>query len=566
MEVAGLRKTSDARGAATFELEAGRYRIGVPDPAWWGGSDPFTAPTEETVRVHVSRGWRLRVVARNEGGGPVAAARVEVRIPGVGLKKTATTDERGEARIAPCGWCKELMVRVASEMHLESVLFVEPPEDPDGEVLRRVVLRGGDPLDILVLEEDRTPVPFAHLYIVHRTSQQVHTSTDERGAAVVPGVVTPPSVSVRATARDGRNVERIIPVPPDSRGRSVELTMPPGRTFAGIVVRANDGAPVENAKLLFGDSWGRWTVAATTGSNGRFCIARGPDEGDRCRLWVTAPGLAATEVRVGPGNADDLRIELREAGRLRGRITDTDGKPVAGVRVSTVENTGHPARTRGRTDADGRFELAGVLPGADWLKLRRDGYPEDAAQFEGLEPGETLDLGEIRLTRVFEFSATVVDEQGKPVARGWVEGPGVIRAVRNGKFAPITLSPYSAEVRFGGPGFLSSGGHGVTPETKELVLHRACSLRGRLIRKETGQPVTDAEIVLRAMRKGHAEKSGWIATLRTDDRGYFEVSGLPRGLVEIRVPKLALRAEIEITGVNQNAGSIPLEVSPGAAK
>ena len=159
------------------------------------------------------------------------------------------------------------------------------------------------------------------------------------------------------------------------------LTMPPGRKYAGIVVRADGGGPVEGAELHLANSWGRRTVAATTGPGGRFHIARGPAEGEWFDLWVTAPGLAARRVEVSPKDSENMRIELSRAGRLRGRVTDADGVPVAGVELSTGDDMGPPAPACGRTDAEGRFDLAGVLPGDGWVRMTLDGYPEYAEYF-----------------------------------------------------------------------------------------------------------------------------------------------------------------------------------------
>ena len=162
--------------------------------------------------------------------------------------------------------------------------------------------------------------------------------------------------------------------------------------------------------------------------------------------------------------------------------------------------------------------------------------------------------------------AKVVDEQGRPVARGWVEGAGVVRAVRNGRFAPLTLGRSTKRIRFGGPGFLTSRYHDVDTETKELVLLRGSSLRGRLTRKETGHPVTGARVVLELPREDRSDHSGWLAVVETDDWGCFEASGLQRGRFEIRVPDRGLRGEIEVKDLHQNAGTIPLVVSGEAAK
>src|SRR5262249_14092057 len=61
-------------------------------------------------------------------------------------------------------------------------------------------------------------------------------------------------------------------------------------------------------------------------------------------------------------------------GRIRGRITDAAGKPVAGLQVSAeaAPGTRQPWVLDAKTDADGRYEIQQVQPGKFYVGVSAD--------------------------------------------------------------------------------------------------------------------------------------------------------------------------------------------------
>ncbi|MBM4015822.1 MAG: carboxypeptidase regulatory-like domain-containing protein [Planctomycetes bacterium] len=129
-------------------------------------------------------------------------------------------------------------------------------------------------------------------------------------------------------------------------------------------------------------------------------------------------------------------------GGFTGRLLEPDLTPVAELPVSAVEF--EPSRflldsavlldeahappplesARSRTDADGRFTLAGLEPRALHLLGIDLGGPR--ASFRVIDrspiPGEMIDLGDLVLEPFVTFLGRVVDSEGEPVAGARVRG------------------------------------------------------------------------------------------------------------------------------------------------
>jgi hypothetical protein len=86
------------------------------------------------------------------------------------------------------------------------------------------------------------------------------------------------------------------------------------------------------------------------------------------------------EVTVADRGCASLVYSVYDDGRVSGRVSDAEGRAVAGVLVTLVESDdpeqeGHSARFK-RTGDDGRYEFKGVAPGRYLLAVNLDRYPE----------------------------------------------------------------------------------------------------------------------------------------------------------------------------------------------
>ncbi|MCA8979569.1 MAG: carboxypeptidase regulatory-like domain-containing protein [Planctomycetes bacterium] len=218
-------------------------------------------------------------------------------------------------------------------------------------------------------------------------------------------------------------------------GRILENGRPLVGAQLSLEARGDDdeAANVMYSGMLGGDS------GVKTDAEGRFEF-EGEDVGP-VRLTIehysrAMPALFDLELEVG---ANEVELDL-DVTVLRGRVTDDDGKPVVGARVSVrrksggstvrhevfVISTGSASITGGvgmeekvLTDTDGRYELRGVAPGAA-LVIEVDA--QDALLEDGsidvapLEPREERELDGLQLKRAGSLRVKVSAVAGRTVS------------------------------------------------------------------------------------------------------------------------------------------------------
>jgi len=89
------------------------------------------------------------------------------------------------------------------------------------------------------------------------------------------------------------------------------------------------------------------------------------------------------------------KMGLRRLRTVRGRIVDSQGKPVAGASVRQAGDG--PAPTHDVTDSEGRFALPGVVAGPAFVFVAKDGY-----RFEGKPIKTSAAVVDVTLTRASE--------------------------------------------------------------------------------------------------------------------------------------------------------------------
>jgi hypothetical protein len=150
----------------------------------------------------------------------------------------------------------------------------------------------------------------------------------------------------------------------DAAGRPV----PDAAVWVSAASRAANGA----AWLPLHSQLGRKFLATRTGPKGEFRIEGLPADVS-LDLAAAKPGLALDQPTSTPFGGENLTFQagdskivlpLKPAGALAGQVVHEDfGAPVAGARVSIVQNEWNDEAASGRTGADGRFLLADLRPG-----------------------------------------------------------------------------------------------------------------------------------------------------------------------------------------------------------
>jgi protocatechuate 3,4-dioxygenase beta subunit len=190
---------------------------------------------------------------------------------------------------------------------------------------------------------------------------------------------------------------------------------------------------------------GPWRTSATTDAAGRFRIsglAPGKYRAEFAHPEFTDPQPGQTEgmsFAIGPiSEPARVRVELQPLSTLRGRLLDSDGRPMRGVRVS-LQRLLRQGVYENPTDKEGRFEFVDVKPATYLLAaeppeidgersvLARTYYPgvldhRQAAPI-AIPAGQELAGFEFRLVTspVFRVRGKVVDSAGSPVAGAMVE-------------------------------------------------------------------------------------------------------------------------------------------------
>ncbi|WP_168222130.1 carboxypeptidase regulatory-like domain-containing protein [Aquisphaera giovannonii] len=199
-----------------------------------------------------------------------------------------------------------------------------------------------------------------------------------------------------------------------SRGRGGDPAVPRTLPISGRVLDP-DGRPVAGARVILDlssadatpDGFAEASASATTEADGRFALSvqreRLAEAGTRRAGSPEGPVLAAFAAGYGPAWTDDLNVGtddgatltlVRDEVPIEGRIRDLEGRPIAGLNVRSIQldeayrgdlsrwleairaeavgmaSYGHFRRalppalasmiTPAKTDAEGRFRLAGI--------------------------------------------------------------------------------------------------------------------------------------------------------------------------------------------------------------
>jgi len=352
----------------------------------------------------------------------------------------------------------------------------------------------------------------------------------------------------------------------------VNATLQAGGTVSG---RVTDGVgnPAANARVSVWDASGSSaTVTVHTDIQGNY-TATGLLPG-RNILYVTPPpgsSLAhstVSDVAVAAGQTTTVNVALQPGGTVSGRVTDAAGNPVAnaGVWVWSVVTRHWGGSTR--TDAQGNYTLAGLVP--DTYTLTVD--PPATTSFASFRTfGVVIALGQTTVVNATlqaggTVSGRVTDAAGNPVANAdvWLWDPvsgggsSTFRTNSQGDYTVTGLAPGTYWIEINPPvatalsRFRTSGIVVVAGQT--AVVNATLQLGGIVSGRVTdaaGNPVANAEAIVRSSTTGE-----WIASSRTDALGNYTVTAVPSGThrLEIRAASGVNLASVTFTEIVVTAG------------
>jgi RNA polymerase sigma factor (sigma-70 family) len=188
------------------------------------------------------------------------------------------------------------------------------------------------------------------------------------------------------------------------KSATYEVALDPGRTLA-CTITGPDGKPLTGCRLFNAvpNAWASWAKEPLAGSD--FALKHLP-LGKPYTLIVLHPEKKLVRLLELKGDEKGpLSVKLGPAGTVTGRLLDPDGKPMprTSLTIDFELSTGggllsyFPAEVA--TDAEGRFRIEGLAPGAEYFVLL-GGPPKFVGEVKRLtiRPGESRDLGDVKYT------------------------------------------------------------------------------------------------------------------------------------------------------------------------
>ncbi|MSR62218.1 MAG: sigma-70 family RNA polymerase sigma factor [Planctomycetes bacterium] len=331
-----------------------------------------------------------------------------------------------------------------------------------------------------------------------------------------------------------------------------EIALERGFDAAGVVLDPS-GQTVGGADvwLSFPHGSDDGFVVAQSSADGRFSVRSCVGGTIGARAPAFAPSLLQS-VRATEGAQLELELVLMgPGGEITGTVFDPEGSAVPSAwvwagqlqlwQVSAVPVGGAQALTglralgqETRTDAEGRYRVRGLAPGACPLVVRAEGFGLARAEAQILEGGSTT--FDVHLAPGVTLEGRVVDAQGLPLeAELRVDRGDMERALgshtstdANGVFVLAELAPGEFEVLAESKHRRARATlHGAAGETLrwDVVLGELGAIRGRLV-DERGAGVAGWHVLVEDDGSPVADACSTLGHAKTDAEGRFVVEGL----------------------------------------
>jgi protocatechuate 3,4-dioxygenase beta subunit len=282
----------------------------------------------------------------------------------------------------------------------------------------------------------------------------------------------------------------------------------PVSRIEGMVVKANGGEPVAQARLLLrkeGALPSETAYATTTSPDGRFALKDIPR--GRYRLSATMPGFVDQQYGQDkprrPGavldltttqTMRDLTIRMTAGGVISGRVYDQSGRPLEGAVIRALAR-----------------------------RYKRDGR----ALLSDLSIAVTNDLGEYRMywmtPGTYFLLATVL-----PMDRLRPGGNVINQSEEAADVFASTFYPNGEDESQAKPIQIEAGAE-LRAVDFSLTRLKSVRVKGRIIDQQNGQPVASATITMTPKYFDPASNKVFLLIADTDARGSFEIKNVPPG-------------------------------------
>lgn len=415
-----------------------------------GASGTFTEPT-----IVLGRGAQLSGFVRDEAGKPIANARLmldDARFqaalkPSVEVL-TATSGEDGAYAFVNVAPGRRILNAAAEGFGTATLkdLNFEAQSEPQ---TRDVVLRVAQSICGRVVGPNGDPIAGATLTAIGfnsaKHSVRAQATSDAKGEFCVTALL-PGKYNLTARVRGYRfeqskqletNAEKVTLVGVrEAEVRGQVLDHATARPLANFGVRLRSAYPGNDASQVVAG-----TDQAVTNANGEFVIVGVQQSGDATyfvEAWAAgyAPGRSHEFAVETDRDVSGIDVRLGHGGKLRGRIVDSQGAPIAGALVAPRDNEWTPNNPFAapfsdvpriappaaeiRTDEQGAFVLENLTPQLYQVVVSAFGYAGCLRRDVVVTLDQETDLGDVRVLRGGRVQGTLLDD-GKPLAGGWIE-------------------------------------------------------------------------------------------------------------------------------------------------
>jgi protocatechuate 3,4-dioxygenase beta subunit/5-hydroxyisourate hydrolase-like protein (transthyretin family) len=554
--------TTDSQGAFSRRwLMPGAYRISVLPPSGTNllpVYDRTVVLQDDTVTQHditLPAGRVLEGYVVDGEGKPVAGAWVHVSAGDT--YGYSETDQAGFFRVEGLsGSTAQVTVSPPDGMNLLPGSLTGIHLNPGGATQVEVVLQSGCVFSGVVTFKGG---PVSGAWVALRAvdgsgeSGESEWITDRDGrfrfAGVKPGsyllAVCPPY----EPEIDAGYYEEYVAISQGTTGMERDVELPVEGVLTGFVMNAFE-EPITDGSVIVLDARGQTRGEASIDDRGRFRV--GQLATGRYTLVVSVRdaanrdllSLRFTGILVTAGEETEYPVVVPGAASLSGKVTDSEGHPVAGATVRLVANGNWIASAT--SEADGTYELRGLMEGTYSIQVQ----PPDDRSLEYQVVNGVLVSGTATRDLILGPEAVVTlkvtDASGTPVSGASVrlrasdipvyffedsavtnlEGEARIGQLPAGLYQLEVVPPPNAEARQLKPRTLS----GIrVPRGQEVPLGTVSlgasgAVRG-LVTDPAGQPAPGVPV--------RATGPAGSGEALTDSEGNYRIDGLPAGLYQV---------------------------------
>jgi hypothetical protein len=371
--------------------------------------------------------------------------------------------------------------------------------------------------------------------------------------------LTPGQMMLNASKQDSFIQEmRSVTAP----ARDVLIDLPPGGRITGHVLDKNSHQPVTSFQAGVTTSRGGGGMVVMmppmqkqfTSDDGSF-VLDGIKPGTT-QVVVNAPGYTTARVpniEVEDGKtAPDVEVDVESGSKLTGRVTGSDGSPLAGVAVSSNPMAGGGGRvmrfdatdSSATTDPSGEYSFDSLEAGEKTFSFSRSGYVAQQ-QTVTITGGKDARL-DVQLSSGMRATGFVVTDGGAPipdasvraVSAAEMDGGRDARTDASGAFAFEGLAPGHYTFTAGKPGFAPGTLRDIDIASSgpvRVILTGGGVITGH-VNGLTGPELEQATVsatVTGAGGGGPFGGGGGAASVAVDAAGNFRIDGAPSGTVRV---------------------------------